>query len=258
MEKENTALCPAEPAKNNLGIVTGPRYRGFDLPPHAVDYYNYMRNDIRDIKNNYIKLGFHLYDFDRCMDYCALGFSSTADFAEANLGMDKSAVSRCISVYKTFSNNGKCFIDYKWKEYSYSCLCEMVSMDEETRSLVTPDMTVSQIRELKKSKKKPEAVSPVAISQQTEEKPVFDVKKFSSLYGAARNSYVKNADSLESVVLHVYDSKGRPVFDFFNVWVDFLCFARPSSDCGKYLVIRLTHPYPFSNDNDDEETVEKK
>lgn len=108
------------------------------------------------MKTYYIKLGFHLHEFE-CLNYhTALGFSDIFEFAEANLHMDKSSVSRCILVWKRFSltNPGSytrtMFLDERYKDYSYSQLCEMVSMKDDDLWKVKPDMSVRQIRELKK------------------------------------------------------------------------------------------------------------
>ena len=140
------------------------KYGMYELGPEregARTSLKYIYSDVNDIKTYYIRLGFHLDEFERCKYYEDFGFLTMAEFCEVNLGMDKSAVSRCINVFKEFCKRnyndygiGTCtmYIDDKWSAYSYSQLCEMLPLDDETRRQVTSDMSVKKIRELKKKK----------------------------------------------------------------------------------------------------------
>lgn len=126
--------------------------------------FEYVKNDIADIKNNYIRLGFHLAEIRDMKYYEDFGYDNFNEFCEVNFGLEKSMVSRCISVWSSFCENGeatfgrvgsgskKMWIDKKYSAYNYSQLCEMVSMDDTQRLKVTPNMTVKQIREIKKGK----------------------------------------------------------------------------------------------------------
>lgn len=125
---------------------------------YAKSSHEYVVRDISDIRNNYIRLGFHL---DECRNYGyyeCFGYVDFYDYVKANFGLEKSAVSRCINVFLTFSkmqnNTHTMFLDDKWKDFSYSQLTEMLTLDDETRKKISPDMTVASIREFKKSKRK--------------------------------------------------------------------------------------------------------
>lgn len=135
----------------------------------------YLLTDVNDIRRSYIRLGFHLHEFDRNKFYEDFGYSSLSEFCEVNLGLDKSAVSRCISVFLEFAKVNDCmtrtrtmFLDDKYEAFSYSQLCEMVSMTSEQRKLVKPEMTIKQLREIKKKKNVSRNVSQVATSQPEE------------------------------------------------------------------------------------------
>ena len=123
----------------------------------------YILCDITDIKRSYFRLGFHLHEFKNCKYYEDFGFLTFEEFCEANFDMDKGAISRCINVFLMINAHGEerhsagcktigCSMEIsdKYKDYSYSQLCEMLPLDEEKRSKVKPDMTVKEIRELKK------------------------------------------------------------------------------------------------------------
>lgn len=135
----------------------------------------YIVQDIIDIKSNYIRLGFHLDEFKRFEYYEDFGYSDFYEFCSENLKMDKTAVSRVMSVFYNFSacedNVRKMWIDESYKDYNFSQLTEMLPLNSKEREKVTPDMTVQQIRDYKKSlKNKSKDNTIVAMSQQEEEK----------------------------------------------------------------------------------------
>lgn len=128
--------------------------KGYKAKELALASHGYIAKDVRDIKTSYIRLGFHLRESQKNLYYEDFGFISLADYADANFGLDKSALSRCMKVFERFSlrQGGVCkmFLDDRYKDYSYSQLCEMVSMDGKQLEKVKPSMTVKEIRELKK------------------------------------------------------------------------------------------------------------
>ena len=124
----------------------------------AVGSVKYVLSDISDIKKNYFCLGFHLWEFQNMKYYEDFGYATMAAFCEANFDMDKSAVSRCINVFLHVCQRQSgsllgiptMFMQEKYQDYSYSQLCEMVSMPESLEKFVKPDMTVAEIRKIKK------------------------------------------------------------------------------------------------------------
>lgn len=82
----------------------------------------------------------HAQHFD---DYC----KDIYRYAYVRFGLKKTNTYNLIKVSTEFAHLGE--LDKRWKEYSFSQLCEMLSMSEEERQKVTPNMTIKQIRELK-------------------------------------------------------------------------------------------------------------
>lgn len=129
----------------------------------------YIESDVMDIKKRYVTLGFHLYEMDQCRYYEDLGYENLYECIEANFAMDKSAVSRCIGVWKTFAavdgdGSRKMWVDDRYKDFSYSQLTEMLPMSERDRYRISSDMSVKKIREVKqrlKEKKSSENMKPV-------------------------------------------------------------------------------------------------
>lgn len=180
----------------------------------------YILTDMSDIRRSFIRLGFHLYEFERMRYYEDFGYTSIVEFAEKNLGLSKTQVSVYKNIYLQFgfyeehSSVPKMWLDDKYKQYSYSQLREMLSMSEENRKQVNPDMSIEQIRELKKNK--------VAISQP--EKKRFDYDKCMSLTGAAKQKYVCSRDKKGSVRIQMFNIDGSEIniSGLTNVWADLL------------------------------------
>lgn len=157
---------------NDYYVVYG--YDSCPVNPEAEESCKYVFTDLKDIKHNYIKLGFHLDELKRLQIDSKLGYYSFYDFCLSNFNMDKSSVSRCLNVFYKFAKredplgSPKMWIDEKYNDYSYSQLCEMVSIsDEKLLKQIKPDMSVKDIRELKKKK------SEVATSQPLKNHHIF-------------------------------------------------------------------------------------
>lgn len=214
---------------SDIEVVFGSYNENRDPRPDAYGAAKYLYTDLTDIRKYYIRLGFHLEEFRRCNYYYDFGYLSLEDFCEKNLGLDKSAVSRCINVFKEFNASSDvmyksgvktvgCAMDLseKWKDYSYTQLCEMLSLPKIARNDISPDMTVRQIREYKKKlKEKSSEKDTVASTQphaQPEEKKLFDYKKYDSTSGIVRQNIVKNCDPVKKdVVFNVFDKNGKLV-----------------------------------------------
>lgn len=142
----------------------------------AIASFGYIEEDVRNIKKGYISLGFHLNEMWQSCYYEELGYEDFYECVEKNFGLDKSAVSRCISVWKEFaaydenSYSRKMWVDERYANYSYSQLAEMLPLKQEERRRVTPDMSVREIREFKKNLKNKKAKKP--IENAIEQKPV--------------------------------------------------------------------------------------
>lgn len=141
------------------------RYGIYDLggeTEEARSSLRYIMSDINDIKKSYFRLGFHLHEFKTHEYYKDFGFLTFEEFCEANIDLDKGAISRCINVFLMTNAGGEVsyksgvkivgcgsYMSDKYKDYSYSQLVEMLPLDEERRKHCSSDMTVKQIRELK-------------------------------------------------------------------------------------------------------------
>lgn len=201
--------------ESDLVIVRGNSVIG-EPSEAALASVKYLYTDLTDIRKYYIRLGFHLDEFSRNHYYRDFGYYTLEDFCEKNLGLDKGAVSRCINVYKQFNaSNDVSYeagcktigsameLSERWKDYSYTQLCEMLPLSEEARNNITPDMTVKQIREYKKSKKDKSVAS-------TQPKKPFNKKRYDNTTGIVRQNVVRNCDAITgNAVFNVFDKNGK-------------------------------------------------
>lgn len=148
-------LCPDYVVCGELGFQ---KFMLRNIIEKSVRAFDEIRNDFNDIRSQYIALGYKLDEFKTNGYYKTFGFDSFEDFVEANFHIEKSALSRCLNVFYEFSaRKGSAHqpvIDEAFEEYNYSQLTELVSMAPADRKLVSSDMSVSKIRDLKKSLKK--------------------------------------------------------------------------------------------------------
>ena len=112
---------------------------------------------ICEVKNGFVETGYYL-GLIRNERLWEKYYSSFQEFLEANYKKDRSWASRCISLYEQFGTcpgRGKLpELAEPYRDYSVSQLIEMVSMTEEQRQQVTPDMPVRQIRGMKPKREK--------------------------------------------------------------------------------------------------------
>lgn len=154
-------------------------YGNQEITDGAKSSYKYISDDIADIKKRYIALGFHLNEFDKNGYYLDFGYPDLDSFALANFNIDKKTLSRILSVYYRFSEPHKIFVSQAYSEYSYSQLCEMVSLKDDELKNVNPQMTVRDIRDYKKSLKS-EKFRDVAKNKKVEEKVLTKQEKCAS------------------------------------------------------------------------------
>lgn len=119
------------------------------------DSVDIIRKELNNIKQSFLAVGWHLKYIKDGGLYKEDGYTTIYDFASDKFHMSQSNVSRYINLCERFSvGNGSFRLDKKYEGFDYSQLTEMLPMKPEEQEKVTPDMTVRQIREMKKKGKK--------------------------------------------------------------------------------------------------------
>lgn len=146
---------------------------------------------IRDIKDGFVIVGCYLRIIreDRLWEKY---YSSFREFLEANYEKDKSWASRCISLYEQFGKEVRPGelpeLAEPYRDYSASQLIEMVSMTEEQRQQVTPDMPVRQIRGMKPKREKEAGIQAEEPATEPEEEQIPGQMEITEYPGVAATS----------------------------------------------------------------------
>lgn len=163
----------------------------------AKTYLMRIYDDMQEVKHGFIKLAFHLDEIKRCEYYKVTGYEDFYEFCEVNYGLEKTKVKRYIEIWDRFAKRqpgsriSTMFIDEKYADYNYSQLCEMVSMEYPEK--VRPNMTIKEIRELKKSEKRVK-LNVVSGCDVAPEKCRFDESYLCKIEAISKKHFMKNGD----------------------------------------------------------------
>ena len=119
-----------------------------------------------------IAIGYYLKHIRENKLYLDGGYHSFGDYVKAECGMSESTASRNIGRMEQFSEGGNSpRIASKWQDYGASQLQEIMYLTDEQREQVTPDMTVKEIREIRKPEPVEEIPVEVVICEEVELEP---------------------------------------------------------------------------------------
>lgn len=127
-------------------------YEGVSLEDAEI----YIRANLKSAARSVIAIGYYLKCVYTKELYQEAGFKDVYEYAKDRFGFSTSTTSRYMSRNDKFSVDGNSpILDEKYKDFNKSQLQEMLSLDAEQLEQVTPDMTVVQIREMRKPKEIP-------------------------------------------------------------------------------------------------------
>ena len=116
---------------------------------------NILREKMDVMKKNFIAAGYYMKYIRDNELFREDGYESIWEFAEDNYGIQKSTASRWMAMNDKFSQGGNSpNLADEFKGFEKSQLQEMLHLDDKQIETVTPDMTVKEIREVRKPEKK--------------------------------------------------------------------------------------------------------
>lgn len=118
-----------------------------------------IRQAMYETARQFVYIGFLLWEVKSYKYYEEGGYQDVYAYAEYELGFKRSSTKNFIAVAETFGTIKQSSGDYlhtmhlqpKYKDFKYSQLVEMLGMSEQKRQQAKPNMTVKQLRELKKT-----------------------------------------------------------------------------------------------------------
>lgn len=128
---------------------------------------------IANMTREFVAVGYYLkYVRDHEM-YLADGYASIWEFAEDLYGIQRSTCSRWMAINDRFSVQGNSpVLDERYRQYGKSQLQEMLYLDDKQIEEVKPDMTVKEIREIRKPESVPEVVEVPEIKESDTEEQI--------------------------------------------------------------------------------------
>lgn len=116
---------------------------------------NILREKMDVMKKNFIAAGYYMKYIRDNELFREDGYESIWEFAEDNYGIQKSTASRWMAMNDKFSQGGNSpILAAEFRGFEKSQLQEMLYLDDKQIETVTPDMTVKEIREVRKPEKK--------------------------------------------------------------------------------------------------------
>lgn len=128
---------------------------------------------IANMTREFVAVGYYLkYVRDHEM-YLADGYASIWEFAEDLYGIQRSTCSRWMAINDRFSVQGNSpVLDERYRQYGKSQLQEMLYLDDKQIEEVKPEMTVKEIREIRKPESVPEVVEVPEIKESDTEEQI--------------------------------------------------------------------------------------
>lgn len=110
---------------------------------------DFINTRLQSMTRDFIAIGYYLkYVRDHEL-YLEDGYKDVFEFADKEYSMKRPTVNHCIKVNTEFSLDGNSPVpDEKYKDFSRSQLQELLYVSEEDRNIVTPTMTIKEIRKI--------------------------------------------------------------------------------------------------------------
>ncbi len=142
--------------------------------------------------NNFVRIGY-LLKYARDTEILKeSGHDSLVDFAKAEYGLDKTQVSRFIAINDRFSRGGYGdALEDRYAGFGYAKLSIMLTLPEEITEELSPEMTKSEITELKKEVEEELKITDVEVLLEGKEEQAAELEGFALIIREMVKSYPK-------------------------------------------------------------------
>lgn len=143
----------------------------------------FIDSNIRCMAREFVAVGYYLKQIRAGKKYKEDGYKDIWEFAEDLYGISRSTCSRWMAINDRFSENGNSpALAEEYKDYGKSQLQEMLYLEDVQLESVTPDMSVRDIKELRKQEEtadaEPEEMCGAAQTETEGEEPEKSVKPY--------------------------------------------------------------------------------
>lgn len=138
-------IKPFNVAELSTARLIDPKEVGFQ------DSIDIISDELHKTRKSFIKIGWYLKHINETEMYKEYGYSNIYEVAHDKFNISQPTATRFMNLCEEFSvDHNSPELDEKYVEFNVSQLFEMLPMKQEEMDQVTPDMTVKQIREMKR------------------------------------------------------------------------------------------------------------
>ncbi len=132
------------------------------------DSLDIISEELHRTRRSFVKIGWYLKHIREKEMYKAENYANIYELAADKFNLSQPTATRFMNICVQFSiNHDSPELDEQYIEFSMSQLFEMLPMKQDEMNQITPDMTVTQIRDFKKKGRKPPENENEAIPGQT-------------------------------------------------------------------------------------------
>lgn len=125
-----------------------------------------IKENFNDMSRSFVANGYYIKQIRDRELYVEMGYQDIWEFADKELGVSKSSVSRLMAINDKFSIDGNSpILLEEYKDFSSSKLSEMLTLSDNQLKKVKAETTVKEIREMKPKKDKPKEESTMVLQQ---------------------------------------------------------------------------------------------
>lgn len=162
---EQLPACPAE-----TGSVIA--YSGT-----YAEYKQEVDQEIRSVAEGFIRIGYLLKIARDTNILFESGYGSVAEFAQAEYGLTKDVVSRYIAINDRYSEGGYSDqLQERFRGFGVAKLAEMLTLPDSVIEAIGPELTKSQIREVKEEVKAEQQITPIEAALEPKDERTREMK----------------------------------------------------------------------------------
>ena len=182
------------------------------------EFKSRLDKELKKATEGFVKIGYLLKVARDTNVLAESGYQTVAEFAKAEYGLSKDVVSRYIAINDRYSENGYSDrLQEKYNAYGVAKLQEMLTLPDTVLESIPPEMTRSQIQEVKKEIHQEEQISDLEVMMEEKNKEQEEMKnnlqKFMHQYFydnkeeyAALHMSIKKKDGKENITEEILDA----------------------------------------------------
>lgn len=120
----------------------------------ALDFVKYLKADLLNTTRPFFKIAFRLNEAKEFGYDKELGYEDIYELAQSEFGFKPTSTKNYIAVFQNYRDDNRSWtLPDCWSDYTFTQLVEMLSITKAERRLISPKMTIKEIRNWKRDHK---------------------------------------------------------------------------------------------------------